>query len=120
MAFELCELFATMQLQFWRVFNDLGSPACKRMLFGSRPESCFSARKLKEVFGVPVSCVTVRGYLHLVLWDTSELLVLCVTLVFYVMDHFLPSSNANKKPKQDSREGWTLEQFFRTKETKTR
>ena len=63
---------------------DLGSPTCKRMLFGSRPESCFSARKLKEVFGVPVSCVTVRGYLHLVLWDTSELLVLCVTLVFYV------------------------------------
>ena len=57
----------------------------QRMLFGSRPESCFSARKLKEVFGVPVSCVTVRGHLHLVLWNTSELLVLCVTLVVYAI-----------------------------------
>ena len=55
------------------------------MLFGSRPESCLSARKLKEVFGVPVSCVTVKGYLHLVLWNTSELFVLCVTLVFYAV-----------------------------------
>ena len=44
-----------------------------------------SARKLKEVFGVPVSCVTVKGYLHLVLWNTSELLVLCVTLVFLLL-----------------------------------
>ena len=32
-----------------------------------------------------MSCVTVKGYLHLVLWNTSELFVLCVTLVFYVV-----------------------------------
>ena len=42
-------------------------------------------RESKEVFGVPVSCVTVRDYLHLALWNTSELLVLCVTLVFFVV-----------------------------------
>ena len=37
----------------------------------------------RSVWGACELCdCAMRGYLHLVLWDTSELLVLCVTLVF--------------------------------------